>query len=212
MIYLGRFDHHDYLWERDYYGTGSCEYNSVKRYRNMGLHYFFVDVDYDENEEDNSIKYKLTTMKSISSKFIDTVSPECTPRYADLYSALEHCDEFSPYDSTKDEYIPYTFEEVAKRMTKDENGYYCSYMSCFNGNDNKPIDIRRYHSGNQYEDVFYIEGEYQQYVKNPTGWGTHRNPNPPTESLEEIFNRVNPSYKKLYLENGKSYGYERKYY
>ena len=91
VIYLGKFDYYGYSWK-----VGSDS--------NKGKHHFFQDGKY------------LLTLKSLSNRIIRTVSTDPVANYAELMDKLECNTSYSPYDPSKDKYLPVT-EKMAPKTT-----------------------------------------------------------------------------------------------
>jgi len=88
----------------------------------------------------NNEKYlSLLTLRSLGDKFITTVSPDCVENYADLFEQLECNTKYSPYDKSKDEYIPYNYERFEAKV--NSNRWRSSFYT--SNNDNSLIDVAR---------------------------------------------------------------------
>jgi hypothetical protein len=156
LIYMGRFD---------YYGYRGNKKNQ----------FFFCD-----DKEGNN----FTAMASISKKFVSTVSEECVDNYAELMDKLESKEMYSPYDPTKDEYVPYNLEDFIGKVK-------ASYWGVTFYNDNhERMEVCKSHKDST---KHYIRG-YNQYI---------RSSDEKPMSLEEIFEIIKPMYKNKYLKNGR---------
>lgn len=191
-VYMGRFDYH----------TTDSEWNDRERkYERFDVnkgkyHYFAREATYSWNNE----KYLQTIItKSLGKRFIDVVSEECVENYAELMDKLEHNTNYSPIDDSKDEYLPYTFEEFEKKFEKawwDVSFYTETYES-------KKIHLvkREKPSEGIYEDV---EEEYED----TSYWRTvtrTRYTRIPYSSIREVYDKYKPHYLNKYLANGKLY-------
>lgn len=166
-IYVGKFDYHGY--------------------RTNGKKYFWF---YNE-------RGSFEQIISLSNKIIDIIDETCVSNYADIFDQMEHSSYYSPYDSNRDEYIAYTFEEFKEKIEKEQ------YWIYFYNDIHEEITIRKYENtirlGRQvlkksrWNDSMHTETEYTD-VKDI--------------SIEELYNLIKPYYKNTYLQNGKFY--ERK--
>lgn len=202
-IYMGRFDY----WKIDYdqipiesksssysfYGSRQ-QYKSVKKDVNKGKHHYFIRETKSWNDE----PYLQTLqLKSVGDKFISIISTDCVENYAELFDSLESRTEYSPYDESKDEIIPYTLEEfkiyIDSLDLKNQTEKYSWFSVTLHSNEDKIKDI--------YFDIdtqlFYFRGDWKRelnsYSQNVIG------------DIEELHNRYKPTYKNEYLENSKLY-------
>lgn len=198
-IYMGRFDYHTtkyerveipstsgYSWSRNY----KYEYKNL----NKGKHYYFARETNDYRGEPH---LQFLTIKSLGEKFIETVSSDCVENYAMLFDKLECTTDYSPHDKSKDEYLRYTLEEFVEYVKGLRLDYYSnSYLFKIKTKENfdDPIAELRYDKEN---DIYYIQGSWdsfsRKYIQTNIG------------SIEDVFNKYQPVYKKEYLENGKFY-------
>lgn len=181
LIYMGKFD--------EYCGWRNVEKSKTKSF------FFYASSG------------SLVTMKSTSQKIISVVSDECADNYAELMDKLERNSTYSPVDSSKDEYIYYTLEEIEKALAGDvrykyvysdmsgkrERNEMMNYSGRFTYNGMKEIEQRRW--------VGYGRGYVNEKVMQRT--------RVEAESIEEMFNIVKPMWKKIYLANGKLYREEK---
>jgi len=185
-IYMGRFDYYDNKYEsvpyeiNNYYGT-TTRYNTIKKIVNKGKHHYFV-AKYDDNRY-----FSILALKSLGERFIEIISSECVENYADLFDKLEYNSRYSPIDESKDEYIPYTFEEFNKKLSNHMWSFYF------------------YDSQKNYLSVDYSykkskEDEQKYYYQDRNNYNKSQE-----LSFEEIFNQTQPMYKNTYLTNGKLY-------
>lgn len=152
-------------------------------------------------------------------KFIKCIDDKCNEKYADIFDKLEGESEYSPYDSSKDEYKYFTLDEFKK------DDYWGSIRF-----------ISEYYSGNKYvfetykwDDNLYIiykiqmeymhYGPYEERVKVTDIFPTtskmvksNRYPYNDKEekhmipvTIEQIFETMKPMYIQKHLANGREY-------
>lgn len=86
-IYMGKFD----------------VYDRYENWKNKGKHFWFWKGSYFEH-------YRSMP----KNKFIKCIDDKCNEKYADIFDKLEGESEYSPYDSSKDEYKYFTLDEFKK--------------------------------------------------------------------------------------------------
>jgi len=189
-IYMGRFDYYADIYEsipyevdNNYYRK-TTKYKSVKKNVNKGKHHYFV---LKEKDEKRSEWFSILALKSLGERFISIISSECVDNYAELFDKLECNPHYSPIDESKDEYIPYTFEEFIEKLNSHMWSYYF------------------YDSQKNYLSVDYAykkskEDEQKYLLQNRNTYERSQE-----LSFEEIFNQTQPMYKNIYLTNGKLY-------
>lgn len=196
-IYMGRFDLHGDKARRVEDGKSNgygyyCNYHYVYDQVNKGKHYWFARK---RNTYQGESYYSFLTVRSLGQKFIETVSTECDAEYSQIYEQMESKTDFSPYDSSKDEYVPMTLDEFKEYVDKNNHWNEIKFISMQNG---KYVNIKLDYNRNQKIFCTYhrTDGWYnsKQEVK-PIGDG----------SAEYIFNMYHPVHKNEYLENGKFY-------
>jgi hypothetical protein len=198
-IYLGRFDYHGTKYEKEYLDKDrkNNNYIWVNKNINKGKHYFFGRLktySYIGGEY-----LDLLTLKSLGQKFISVVSNECVGNYADLYEMLEVNTAFSPYDITKDEYIPYTLEEFTE-YANDKIESWSSFKFFANIDGKYMTQEVEYKRDKK---LFFVYGEID-YSK--SYWDRSRAINYIGDgSIEAVFNQYKPAYKNKYLANEKFY-------
>ena len=191
-IYMGKFD----------------VYDRYENWKNKGKHFWFWKGSYFEH-------YRSMP----KNKFIKCIDDKCNEKYADIFDKLEGESEYSPYDSSKDEYKYFTLDEFKK------DDYWGSI--CF---------ISEYYSGNKYvfetykrDDNLYIiykiqmeymhYGPYEERVKVTDIFPTtskmvksNRYPYNDKEekhmipvTIEQIFETMKPMYIQKHLANGREY-------
>jgi hypothetical protein len=137
-------------------------------------------------------KYRgFETTKSLA-KIIGVESNECVENYADLRDQLEFQANFCPVDPDKDEYLPYTLEEVAEKLTNR------AWFKCYD-KGYRWVELNKHRS----KDGYYVtrRKEVQRYL----GYGYTDRVAAEFNTLEEMFDYVKPVYKNEYLANGKLY-------
>ena len=178
-VYMGRFNAWDYK-----YGRGINDRINI----NKGKHHYFARIAKSTWRDDNYLD--IISTKSVSGRFIATVSTECAENYAELFDMLEVNTSYSPLDKSKDEYIQYTFEEVIEKINNNK----WKEFECYGVGRNE-YRISTY--GNEADIYTYSIRERSNY-----GWDYKKRDN---GSLEEIYNIIKPAYKNEYLQNGKLY-------
>ncbi|MGG0793688.1 hypothetical protein ABE137_06740 [Brevibacillus laterosporus] len=190
-IYLGRFD----KWETDYDSKYVDEQGYTRYpYITKGKAYFFK----------SKTKYGdgIVPIKSLN-KMISTVSEECADDYAELMDQLEHNSYYSPIDHDKDEYVPYTKEELEK--TFENRGWKYVYTE-----NRKRIELNKRTSDTGI--FFYYQIQNPNYQ--PYRLGINRNDEPyylnvSFKDLDEVIERLNPCYLRKYLANGNLYSEDK---
>lgn len=192
-IYMGKFD----------------VYDRYENWKNKGKHFWFWKGSYFEH-------YRSMP----KNKFIKCIDDKCNEKYADIFDKLEENPEYSPYDSSKDEYKYFTLDEFKK------DDYWWGRIRF----------ISEYYSGNKYvfetykrDDNLYIiykiqmeymhYGPYEERVKVTDIFPTtskmvksNRYPYNDKEekhmipvTIEQIFETMKPMYIQKYLTNGREY-------
>lgn len=162
-VYMGRFD----KW---------TEYrDEAIPVENRGKHHFFLRKNADS-----------IVIKSIGGRFIETVTTDMSDNYAELYNRLEHNRMFSPIDNSRDEYVPYTFEEFETAAKRNK------WSSYFYDNRGTRYAIE----GNATGDLYQCASVTRYYLRG------HR---APFMTLKEIHDKYKPCKRTVYLSNGKIY-------
>lgn len=191
-IYMGKFEAFDY-WG----GT------------NKGKHFWFWRGSYFEH-------YRSMP----KNKFIKCIDDKCNEKYANIFDKLEGEPEYSPYDSSKDEYKYFTLDEF-----KEERGDYwrgsCFISEYYSGNkcvfdtckDNDLYIVRKiqivcnyyYPSEERVEvtDIFPTTSKMVKSNRYPYKDIEEKHMIPVT--LEKIFEVMKPMYIQKYLANGREY-------
>lgn len=191
-IYLGRFD----VWDNP-----SEWSDSLRRYVktgdvNKGKYYWF----FRKNDSEEIGRYYFEYIKSLSNKIIGVVDDTCVENYSELIDVMEtHC-KYSPIDETKNEYLPYTFEEIEALY----NNY--GYTFEFYNESGDLTKLSRTYSSNKDKGNYYVSEDYYEEEKY---WGGIRKI-PKFKytyftSGKQIFETYRPHYKNTYLRNGKLY-------
>lgn len=173
-IYMGKFDYH-------YYG------------KNKGKHHFFAvlidkESSYYSYRTRKEFDYSFVQIKSLNGKLIDVVDEECALNYAEIFNELEQQTSYSPIDETKNEYIPYTYEEFSEKVLADE------WKSAYVYSDKKKYRVYRRFDVNNQPKLYVEEVNYSGYATRAE-----------CDNLEEIYNKFKPCYLNKYLANGKFY-------
>lgn len=226
-VYMGKYDYFSvgYQW------IENGEYKTSKYYKdvpyghfkinckcindlNYGKYYWFA-YKYDNNE------WGFCQYKSISkNKFITCVNTKCSDDYANIYEQMIRNNSYSPIDENKDKYIPYTFDEFKMYAEKEEDRYgtgrYVKYNYRFYSDSGVEYEIicdknsnnwtvRRLYTTKDTEDYYnrfdFITKSMNHYYESKTIIPM---------SIEELYERLKPCYKEVYLKNG--YLYEKECY
>jgi hypothetical protein len=182
-VYMGKFD--EYNWS----GTKKAKPQ------------FWFYHRYEEERWNESGCFE--TMASVSQKLIEAISEEPAEDYADLYEKMISRTKFSPVDNSKDEYIPFTKEELEKAFEMNRWDYYNSkdvYVSTGNR-----ISLQRDRSTHE----FYYETKNPNYTG--YSWYNRNSNNEPYylrhtfKDIDEVLEKLKPLRRKQYLANNKVY-------
>jgi hypothetical protein len=174
-IYMGKYDY--------YYWNGNAD---------PAQHYFFAR--YAAYRDDRSDEYiAFNAVKTLGNRFIAMVSSDCHPDYANIFDKLEHDNQYSPVDVTKDEYLPYTLEEFADVVNRYS-------LRCYG-----PQGIGTFHV---YKGDTYHPGQCH-YYKDDNNGSFYRS-DPRVATFEQAYREIQPMYRRVYLANGKLYREEKK--
>jgi hypothetical protein len=165
VIYMGRFDAYKSHWRAD---DGKLE----------GKKYFFASV----SEDGKSARFE--NMASLGGRILDIVTEDCVYNYAELMEQLEKQVIYSPYDPSKDVYIPYDLEDFKKDYKTGGRG-----LNCFT-RDRIPTYVEHDHRNEPAITAFTMIG----YTRGSVLF---------KGALEEVFNIIHPMYLNKYLANGK---------
>ena len=194
-VYMGKFEAFDY-WN----GTSK------------GKHFWFWC-----NGHFNSYK------SMPKNKLVKCIDDKCIEKYADIFNALEENCRYSPYDSTKDEYKYFTFDEFKEDMDYRIRG---RFISEYYGSNKYEFEIRPIDKDNnqfivsQYKaipnevcrlytdyveviDIFPITSKMVKSYRYPYKDIEEKHMIPVT--LEKIFEVMKPMYIQEYLANGREY-------
>lgn len=194
-IYMGKFD----------------VYNQYGAWENKGKHFWFWKSSYFEH-------YRSMP----KNKFIKCVDDKCNEKYANIFDKLEGNPEYSPYDSSKNEYKYFTLNEF-----KDDHGdywrrnqfiseYYIKGNKCvfdFRKQNNDLYIIRKEQRLNncwntyidyvEVTDIFPITSKMVKSNRYPYNDIEEKHMIPVT--IEQIFETMKPMYIQKYLANGREY-------
>lgn len=194
-IYIGKFDVYDQYgnWENK-----------------KGKHFWFWRGSYFEH-------YRSMP----KNKFIKCIDDKCNEKYANIFDKLEGEPEYSPYDSSKDEYKYFTLDEFKEeygdywRRNRFISEYYsgnkCVFDTCKQDNDLyivRKIQIVHnyfYPSEERVEvtDIFSTTSKMVKSNRYPYKDIEEKHMIPVT--LEKIFEVMKPMYIQKYLANGREY-------
>ncbi|QFP93455.1 UNVERIFIED_ORG: hypothetical protein Xoosp15_190 [Xanthomonas phage Xoo-sp15] len=219
-IYLGRFHKYD-------------RYDGTKK---KSKYYYFAKEF--QNWTTKKPDWGIETVSSLGQKFIRESSDGCVENFDDLMEMLEGDREYSPIDFSKDEFVPLTYEEFLTALNDSKNNsarfyspvkqkpielYYNDYYSRDNrvtverGMVKKPKKESKFHyyssdyewvqdrneddrplfavSNGGTQDHYYSRyNNYKEYFR-----GT----------LEEVFEYLKPSIRRVHLANGKLYSVDK---
>lgn len=208
-IYMGRFHDYETSYNKNIkLPNGDFYYTQNKSDKTK---FFFVSIDSDGD-------YHLHIEKGNWHKFIAELDDSPHEKYADMYEFIESNSHFSPIDTEATTYTPFTFEEFENYINKcfnvDENGkfkYTWSSASFTTKTTGKLQHIKLKYNKNR--EVFYVEvihltqEEYVPYYS--YGKKQMRDVKHYYEailgSLEDVYEKLEPMYQTLYLENGRKY-------
>lgn len=230
-VYMGRFDRFEkkynqyyedpYSWNKCKVGwTYPLDETWVKdrlypmddyRYRfdNKGKHFFFIDLCNNSDWRKECVE----TFKSVTRKFSKVVNEQYHEKYIDFVDMLNRCSDYSPIDYNKSKIIDLPFENFANALNKKimkmlERQYIYDDYVYFGINENDELKQIRVFC-NTKENKFY----YKHLIPDESyNWTRckYKEVNKYFDSIEELYNVLNPVYGEYYLANGNLY--ERKYY
>ena len=193
-IYMGKFD----------------VYDKYGNWKNKGKHFWFWKGNYFE--------YYKSIPKN---KFIKCMADKCNEKYANIFNELEEEPEYSPYDSSKDEYKYFTLNEFKNdhgdywRRNQFISEYYsgnkCVFDTCKQDNDLYIVrkKQRLKNCWNSYidyvevTDIFPITSKMVKSNRCPYNDIEEKHMIP--VSIEQIFKTMKPMYIQKYLANGREY-------
>ncbi|MFS0905661.1 hypothetical protein AB3N02_21695 [Priestia aryabhattai] len=189
-VYMGKFD--EYEWRGGKQKTKS-------------FYFYQPDTKY----------HSFITMKSVSRKLVDTVSEECIEDFADVMDKLESQSMFSPVDDSKDEFIPFTKEELEEKFKDRYWAYFYVGGTLKEGAEKRRDDELELRIDRE-SGTFYYQYKNPNYVNPYTYWGYGRGRDPDFKeepynlkvtynSVEEVMEDLKPLRKRKYLQNGKVY-------
>ncbi|HID0768046.1 TPA: hypothetical protein ACXDAZ_002575 [Clostridium botulinum] len=191
LIYMGKFDEYNY--------TGESE----------GKKFWFY------NREASYTKFE--TMKTIpKNKFIHIVNSDCCNDYAGLFNELECYYHYSPIDESRDEYKYYEldyFKEVMNEVLSKNYWWSGLRVYCDLG-DNILTVVTIERKDKNSKDLLKATKKLIKIEKHKTSWSFNEYEREvkydelimETKSLEELFKKLKPQYKNIYLKNGKLKG------
>ena len=194
-IYMGKFD----------------VYNRYGDWDNRGKYFWFWNGNYFE-------QYRSMP----KNRFIKCIDDKCSEKYADIFEKLEENPEYSPYDSSKDEYKYFTFDDF-----KEERGNYLwtknQFISEYYAKGNKRVfdfleqddglyivrkkqisqDYWRSENYVEVTDIFPTASKMVKSGRYPYNDIEKNHMIPVT--IEQIFETMKPMYIQKYLANGREY-------
>ena len=195
-IYMGKFD----------------VYDRYENWENKGKHFWFWKGSYFEHY-----------MSMPKNKFIKCVNDKCNEKYANIFDKLEGNPEYSPYDSSKNEYKYFTLDEFKNdhgdywRRDQFISEYYikgnkCVFDFCKQNNDLYIVrkKQRLNNCWNSYIDYVEVTDIFpttskmvksNRYPYKDIIEEKHMIP----VTLEKIFEVMKPMYIQKYLANGREY-------
>lgn len=191
-IYMGKFD----------------VYDRYENWKNKGKHFWFWKGSYFEH-------YRSMP----KNKFIKCIDDKCNEKYADIFDKLEGESEYSPYDSSKDEYKYFTLDEFKKGDYWERIRFISEYYSgnkyvfeTYKRDDNLyiiyKIQMEYMHYGPYEErvkvtDIFPTTSKMVKSNRYPYNDKEEKHMIPVT--IEQIFETMKPMYIQKHLANGKEY-------
>lgn len=191
-IYMGKFD----------------VYDRYENWKNKGKHFWFWKGSYFEH-------YRSMP----KNKFIKCIDDKCNEKYADIFDKLEGESEYSPYDSSKDEYKYFTLDEFKKDDYWGRIRFISEYYSgnkyvfeTYKRNDNLyiiyKIQMEYMHYGPYEErvkvtDIFPTTSKMVKSNRYPYNDKEEKHMIPVT--IEQIFETMKPMYIQKHLANGREY-------
>ena len=186
--------------------------------------YKYHDYHYIEGEKvyEDTYEWHFEQYKSISAnKFIICADGKCTQDYSDIYESMIRTNHFSPRDFDNLKYIPYSFEEFKEFTEKTEDRYNQCTMSRYNtkyfsdsyckyeiSSDNETNLWTVKQSDYENDDDFYGRFIFKDEEVN-NYWGSRKTVKKVIPmTIEELYERLKPCYKEIYLQNGKLFGRE----
>lgn len=154
---------------------------------------------------------------------IEQISDKCIDDYAEMFSKFEYYENYNPYDKTKDQYVNHTLESFANYTNNKIQSAlshqwsprnYTTIDYYINNCDDIVVDIGSSYGYKQSRQspVYYSENkQFKIYnpklVENTNRYYYQDKFKTIYEeewlSIEELFNRAQPQYKKEYLTDGK---------
>lgn len=191
-IYMGKFD----------------VYDRYENWKNKGKHFWFWKGSYFEH-------YRSMP----KNKFIKYIDDKCNEKYADIFDKLEGESEYSPYDSSKDEYKYFTLDEFKKGDYWERIRFISEYYSgnkyvfeTYKRDDNLyiiyKIQMEYMHYGPYEErvkvtDIFPTTSKMVKSNRYPYNDKEEKHMIPVT--IEQIFETMKPMYIQKHLANGREY-------
>lgn len=194
-----------------------------------GKYFWFASKHYDSEwingkyVTKDTYRWVFEQCKSMSgNKFLTCINDKCTEDYADIYEVMEHCSSFSPRDLDNPKYVPYTFEEFKEYANEQQKGYggnlyrrntyffsdgHYKYEIHFNDKTNLWfVSLGYTYNGSGHDDDFYHRFEFENVeVKGCYSWQNATRKEIVPMTIEELYKKLKPCYKEIYLKNGNLY-------
>lgn len=193
-----------------------------------GKYFWFASKYYDREWIDGQYVTKDTyhwvfeQYQSMSgNKFITCVNDKCTEEYAEIYEAMEHISSFSPRDYDNPKYVSYTFEEFKEYAEKQEERYgrldrrntsffsdgYYKYKISFNDETGLwSVEQKYYYEKDRNDIDFYSRFKFENVeCKGYYSWQNTVKKEIVPMTIEELYKKLKPCYKEIYLKNGNLY-------
>lgn len=233
LVYMGKFDYYSYgyKWEEN----GECRtsknwedvHNHYVPYENIDylygkylwFAYKYFNYDYVDGEKVYGDKYewRFEQYRSIpKNKIITCIDDKCMADYADIYERMEKTCNFSPRDHGRDKYIPYTFAEF-KQYAKmesdmwsyDTNSFFtdsCFRYKIYRDNNTGLWTVNQDSYNKDNYDDFYSRFNFKE-VKDDRyySWDKKTKKEIVPMTIEELYEKLKPCYREIYLANGNLY-------
>lgn len=202
-VYMGKsdywdYEHNSYICTSGYWDRYNKTYAWAKplddtwlediccgkneRFRNVikGKKFWFINP-----KEETWVAYT-----SVSKKFYSVIDAHVTDKFAKYQDILDSARHYSPVNYAASKIVPWTYEqfekwayEIPNDRTWDDDRYIMSYV-------NGELEQKR---------IYRVKGENKWYI------GYCYDKNKPCQSLEKIYEQINPVEKERYLMSGKLY-------
>lgn len=186
-IYMGKFDY--YRW------------GSVRKKQ-----FWFYDVG----------EKRFTQIGSLGDKIIDTVDINCCSNYADLFDELECSNYYSPIDENNVEHEEYDLDYFIECINNKvlQNSYFWATIQVYCDLKNDSNSLIRISRKNRESNLLKATKKSKKIEKYKPYLGCREYEREveydeivcESENIEEIYDKLKPKYKNIYLKNGKLKG------